>query len=109
MSKKRYFILSPDYSDADRMKELQEKAMFHYGQKEYEQIMTDPGFQEEVHKITFERTGQNASLLLIGITALALAQCESLFVARDWEKDDHCKFLHMLAFSHGLDIVYEPV
>lgn len=108
MNKKHYFILSPTHSDA-RMEELQDKAMMHYGQKDYEQVMTDPVFREKVQKLSSEGVNQNASLLLIGITALALAQCESVFVARDWEKDDHCKFLHMLAFSHGVDIVYEPV
>lgn len=109
MNKKRYFILSPTYDDDARMRELMEKAMKHYGQKDYEQVMTDLAFHENVRNMISDRSGQNVSLLLIGITAMALAQCESVFVASDWEKDDHCKFLHMLAFSHGLEIVYEPV
>lgn len=109
MNKKRYFILSPTYFDDGRMKDLQEKAKDHYGHEDYEMVMEDPVFHDKVRKMTSERNDQNASLLLIGITAMALAQCESVFVASDWEKDDHCKFLHMLAFSHGLEIIYEPV
>lgn len=109
MDKKRYFILSPSYNDDVRMKDLQGKALNYYARKDYEHVMIDPIFHEKVRNIVTDRENQNASLLLIGITAMALAQCDSLYVSRDWEKDDHCKFIHLLAFSHGLDIVYEPV
>lgn len=109
MDKKRYFILSPSYDDDARMKDLQGKALNYYGQKDYEPVMEDPIFHEKVRNIVGDREDQNASLLLIGVIAMALAQCDSLYVSRDWEQDDVCKISHMLAFSHGLDIVYEPV
>lgn len=109
MNKKRYFILSPSYNDETRIEELETKAMGYYGLKEYEQIMTDPIFLENIRNAVGNRENQNASLLLIGISTLAIAQCDSLYMAKDWEADDRCKFLHMLAFTHGIDIVYEPI
>ena len=109
MAKKRYFILSPSYDDTERMKTLREKASAYYGPKDYDEALTDPELYDKVRKATSDSEIQNASLLLIGITAMALAYSDSVFVANDWEEDDHCKFLHMLAFTHGIDIVYESV
>lgn len=109
MNKKRYFILSPMSEDNTRMEALRNSAASYYGQKDYELATIDKDFCDRVFEMMADCDEQNASLFLIGIAALVLARCDSVFMAKGWNDDDHCKFIHMLAFSHGIDIVYESI
>lgn len=99
---KHFFILLPP-SAISRISELRENASNYYGSREYEEIKnvweTKPNIQADF----------NAALMLIGATMMAIAQCDSIYVAKGWEDDNYCKACHALAFSHGVDIVYEPV
>lgn len=110
MNKKRYFILSPTCSP-DRTKELKEKAAAYYGVKEYEETSGNTDLQDLLKRILKELANAdcNADLLLLGMTLVALSKSDSIYVSKDWEKEDICKLAHMLAFGHGIDIVYEPV
>lgn len=107
MSKKRYFVLSPT-SSYDNTKV---KAANYYGSKDYENFFDDTSdffdFMKEM--VPYKESVANAKLLAIGVEVAAMAQCDSVYVSKDWESDDICKFCHALAFSHGLDIIYEPV
>lgn len=104
MSKKYYFVLTP-YENED---ELISKAANYYGSKDYAPASDNPDFVDAMKKtLTDPNTSFNVNLMLIGISAMAMSFCDSVYVSKDWEKDDCCKFCHALAFSHGLDIVYE--
>lgn len=110
MPKKRYFILSASYSNNSEMEDLCKKAARYYGSTNYEEIATDPIFSDVVRKaIPNGKNEYNASLLLIGTIIMAIAQSDSVYVAKDWEEDDVCKMCHMIAFSHGVDLIYESV
>lgn len=108
MSKKSYFILSPA-SMPDRSDELKTKAASYYGSKDYEPVASRSDLKELSQKIVSELADAdcNSSLLLISLSIAAMSKCDSVYVADGWESDDLCKFCHMLAFSHGLDLVYE--
>lgn len=108
MNKKRYFILSPACSP-ERTNELKEKAATYYGSKDYEETSGNSDLQKLLEDILKEIANAdcNANLLLLGMTSIVMSKSDSVFVAKDWEEDDYCKFSHMLAFSHGIDIVYE--
>lgn len=110
MTKKRYFILTPGCSP-ERKEELIKKASLYYGEKDYEPTSGNSDLGELFKNVLNELANAdcNADLILIGMTALAMAKSDSIYVAKDWEKEDICKVAHMLAFTHGLDIVYEPV
>lgn len=108
MPKKSYFILSPA-SSLGRTEELRTKAAAYYGSKDYEPVSERNDLKELSQRIIKELANVdcNASLLLTGLTAVAMSKCNSVYVSNDWSSDDLCKFCHMLAFSHGLDLVYE--
>lgn len=113
MSKKHYFILSPAFDDQIKMTELEESAALYYGD-EYEDILSCIDLNKTYgdmikQSVTKSIEEANASLLMIGLSVLCMAQCDSIYVAKDWEKDDCCKFCYALAFSHGVDIVHELV
>lgn len=110
MAKKNYFILSPA-SDPKRVEELKEKAATYYGFKDYEEVSGNTDLHELLTIILKELSHAdcNGDLLLTGMSLVAMSKSDSIYVSRDWEQDDTCKVCHMLAFSHGLDIVYEPV
>lgn len=59
-------------------------------------------FDDGIHVTSF-----NTMLMLIGVSAISMSACCSVYVASDWEKDDYLKACHALAFAHGLEIVYE--
>lgn len=105
-NKKYYFVLSP-YGKGD---ELFTKAKQYYGEKDYELVQKHPDFFKGLNE-TVRSPGENVTcntnLLLIGISAMAMSLSDSIYVSKNWEDDDYCKFCHALAFSHGLDIVYE--
>lgn len=103
--KKYYFILSPDYNAENR---LIAKAAEYYGSKDYENIDADTEFWNLLGKIVDATKGRsNGSMFLIGAATLAMARCNSVYVSKNWEDDDYCKFCHALAFAHGREIVYE--
>lgn len=108
MSKKRYFVLSPTKT----YEETKSKAANYYGSKDYECFFDDTSaFSEFMKQMVPYKDDSiaNAKLLAIGVETTAMAQCDSVYVSKDWESDDICKFCHALAFSHGLDMVYESV
>lgn len=110
MSKKRYFILSPACTP-DRTKELKEKASAYYGPNDGEEASGDSDSKKLLEDILKEVSNAdcNANLFLLGMTLIAMSKSNSIYVSKDWEQEDLCKFAHMLAFTHGIDIVYEPV
>lgn len=104
-AKKSYFILSPDTVD-DAIKE---KALAYYGEKDYKLVTDNEELMNAVkaaidcnHGITC-----NTDLLLIGASSMSMSLSSSVYVAKNWEDSDYCKVCHALAFSHGLEIVYE--
>lgn len=110
MSKKRYFILSPTYSNDSEISELRIKAGSYYGKGNYEELITDPLVHDAIRKsIPNGSSEYNASLLLIGTVLMAIAQSDSVYVAKEWETDDVCRICHAIAFSHGVDMIYESV
>ena len=113
MAKKCYFILSPKYDDDKRMMELQNKAASYYGLKDYEDSLSGStlnGLMKLISDNYFKESNEyNASLLFIGLSSIMIAKSDSIYVAKDWADDDYCKICHSLAFSHGVDIVYESV
>lgn len=108
MSKKQYFILSPG-TDSERIAELKSKALGYYGSKDYELSTNSADVRQLCSKSLEELAGgdANASMLLTGLTIMAMSKCDSIYVASGWDRDDVCKVCHMLAFSHGLELVYE--
>lgn len=110
MNKKRYFILTPACSP-ERTKELKEKAAAYYGAKEYEETSGNTDLQDLLKSILKELADAdcNADLLLLGMTSIVMSKSDSIYVSKDWAQEDACKFAHMLAFAHGIDIIYEPV
>lgn len=110
MNKKRYFILTPGCSP-ERQKELKEKAAAYYGTKDYEETSGNTDLQDLLKSILKELVNAdcNADLLLTGMTLIVMSKSDSVYVSKDWEQEDVCKFAHMLAFTHGIDIVYEHV
>lgn len=109
MDKKYYFILSPAYSDTSRVEEVEQKAASYYGQKEYASFGGGK-IPDELFKSTVEalvHNDANADVILISLTALIMSQVDSIYVARDWDEDEVCKFCHMIAFKYGIDMVYE--
>lgn len=110
MQKKRYFILAPA-SSPDRTDELKKKASSYYGSKDYEETTGNTDLKNLLKDILKELSNAdcNADLLLLGITSIAISKSDSIYVSKDWEEEGTCKFAHMLAFTHGIDIVYEPV
>lgn len=110
MAKKHYFILTSDYSDDERVTKLRKKAESYYNNGGYEEVAIDNFFTDALRKsIPNGSNTYNASLLLIGSILTTIAQCDSVYVANDWEDDDICKICHMLSFSHGVDLIYESV
>lgn len=110
MNKKQYFILTSACSP-ERQKELKEKAAAYYGSKDYEETSDNTDLQNLLKDILKDLANAdcNASLLLTGMSLIVLSKSDSIYVSKDWEQDNVCKFAHMMAFTHGLDIVYEPV
>lgn len=108
MTKKQYFILSPGV-DPERLNELKNKALGYYGSKDYELSTNTSEVKDLCSKNLHElvNADANASMLLTGLTAMAMSKCDSIYVADGWDQDDVCKFCHMLAFSCGLELVYE--
>lgn len=108
MEKKRYFILSP-VSGSERTTELKTKALAYYGSKDYDLSTNTEDVRELCSKNLKElvNADANASMLLIGLTLMAMSKCDSVYIADGWDQDDVCKFCHMVAFSHGLELVYE--
>lgn len=110
MCRRKYFILSPSYSNDSVMEELRKKAVDYYGSENYQETMSDPLFYNIVKNNIFNGKNEgNASLLLIGIILMAMAQSDSVYVAKNWEEDDVCKICHMIAFAHGVDLIYESI
>lgn len=106
MLKKYYFVLSP----SENLDELLEKASNYYGSKDYTFIGNDAMYYDAIKKVTAPdsvNTNTNINLLFIGTMLIAMSFCDTVYVAKDWESDDICKICHALAFSHGLEIVYE--
>lgn len=105
MQKKYYLILSSYYVDD----EIRAKASTYYGSKDYECVYDNPDNVNVIKKSLENETvtDSNAELLLIGTTIIGMSLCDSIYVAKDWEQSDYCKVCHALAFSHGLEIVYE--
>lgn len=100
---KYYYVLSP----YDRQDELIENASKYYTD-EYKMVIENPEFINSFKKAFDEHKDSfNISLMLTGATLIAMSYCNSVYVSKDWENDDICKICHALAFSHGLDIVYE--
>lgn len=110
MQKKRYFILSPACT-LERTEELKRKASAYYGSKDYEPVSGNTDLKNLLKDILGDLANAdcNASLLLLGMTAITMSKSDGIYVSKDWEEEDVCKFAHMLAFTHGIDIVYEPV
>lgn len=110
MHKKQYFVLSPA-SSTERTEELSGKAASYYGTKDYEPSSTNSDLQKLLQDFLKEldHADCNSNLLLLGMTLVAMSKCDSIYVAADWQSDDVCKFAHMVAFSHGIDIIHEPV
>lgn len=110
MIKKQYFILSPA-SSVERIEEVKEKAKSYYGSKDYEETFDNVDLRKLLADILKELVNAdcNGDLLLTGMSVIAMSKSDSVYVAKDWEQDDVCKVCHMLAFSHGIDLVYEPV
>lgn len=110
MTKKQYFILTPACSP-ERTKELKEKAASYYGMRDYEETSGNTDLQDLLKSILKELVNAdcNADLLLTGMALIVMSKSDSIYVSKDWEQEDVCKFAHILAFTHGIDIVYEPV
>lgn len=104
MDRKYYFVLSPyDYSI-----EVSDKAEKYYGTKDYAKVDEHPKFLDTIKQLINNPNAEfNVALMLIGVTAISMALSDSVYVSKNWEDDDVCKICHALAFSHGLDIVYE--
>lgn len=110
MTKKRYFILTPG-STPERLAELKQKASAYYGSKDYEETSGTSDLKELLANVLKELANADCSaeLLLTGMTLIAMSKSDSIYVSKDWESENICKISHMLAFTHGLDIVYESV
>lgn len=104
-AKKSYFILSPDAVDDT----IKKKAMAYYGEKDYKLVTDNEEFITSVKAVINCNHGRtcNTDLLLIGASSMSMALSNSIYVAKNWEDSDYCKVCHALAFSHGLEIVYE--
>lgn len=109
MSKKKFFILGPHVDKPDAAEQLKEKAMAYYGSKDHEQVEVTPELSEAFNKMAeaYSEKKCNLDLLMTGISVVGLSEADSVYVLKGWEEDDRCKLCHMLAFSHGLDLVYE--
>lgn len=107
-NKKYYFILSPYHQNED---ELRSKAASYYGERDYEPITKHPEFFSIINATIINSVDKdplvNLSLMITGVNAIAMALCDSVYISKDWATDGCCKFCHALAFSHGLDMVYE--
>lgn len=109
MPKKRYFVLNPAKDET----ELSRKAASYYGNKDYEEITNDPKMWELVKSIVGDpdkeqsKLNANAHMLTIGCSLIAMSMSDSVYICKDWENYDYCKVCHAIAFSHGLEIVYE--
>lgn len=102
--KKHYFILSP----TDRGDDILDKAATYYGEKDYEIVDGYAGLVKATHEMIKNPDASfNVFLMLVGISSVAMSYSDSIYVAKDWEESDYCKLCHALAFSNGLDIVYE--
>lgn len=109
MSKKHYFVLSPS-SSTERTVELKEKAKVYYGEKDYEDVIDDPNYMSSIkNAVPNPEIEFNVSMMLIGISVVAMSRCDSVYVAKGWDDDNYCKICHAIAFSHGVEIVYESV
>lgn len=110
MAKKRYFILTPG-STSERQAELKKKASAYYDSKDYEETSGTSDLKKLLTNVMkeFANGDCNAELLLTGMTLIAMSESDSIYVSKDWDSEDVCKISHMLAFTHGLDIVYESV
>lgn len=105
MTKKFYFVIAP--IDAEHA-ELNAKAATYFGLKDYDCIQNDQKSFDVFKDFLNNREGFfNANLMLIGVSGISMSLCDSVYVSKDWESDDYCKVCHALAFSHGLEIVYE--
>ena len=110
MAKKRYFILSPSYSNDSELNDLRKKVASYYGKDNYEELLTDPLVHDAIRKSIPNGSNEyNASLLLVGTLLMVIAQSDSVYVAKGWETDDVCKICHAIAFSYGVDMIYESV
>lgn len=110
MSKKRYFILEPITLSEDESRKLSEKAKMYYGEKDYEDVTNLQECLESIKQaIPDTQSKYNISLMLVGFSSIAMAQSDSVYVANGWENSEYCKLCHALAFSHGIDIVYESI
>lgn len=105
MSKKTYFILSPANS-TDQVDQLKKSAELYFGTKNYEEVSGNL-LTDAMKELSGDSC--NRELLLIGLSTTLMSKSDAVYVAKDWEQDDVCKICHMLAFSHGIDIVYEIV
>lgn len=105
MYKKYYFIIAPVNAEHA---ELNAKAAAYFGSKDYDDIQNCQKPFNTFKTFLDDRDGLfNANLMLIGLSSISMAFCDSAYVSKDWENDDYCKVCHALAFSHGLEIVYE--
>lgn len=107
MSEKRYFILTKELYDSDRYKELRKKACQYYGEKYSNILETDTLKDVLIEPSPNIQSSCNGSLFLTGSIIITMSLCDSIFIDKDWESDDVCKICHMLAFSHGVDLIYE--
>lgn len=105
MLKKCYFVIAPINADQS---ELNAKAASYFGSKDYDCIQNDQKTFDAIKAFLDDREGSfNANLMLIGVSGISMALCDSVYISKDWERDEYCKICHALAFSHGLEIVYE--
>lgn len=107
--KKRYLVITPLYDNADSYVEARNVARAYYGDKDYEPLSIVGDRIETVKNVVNEPgTGEcNADMLISGLTLIFMSQVSSVYFSKDWEQDDYCKFCQLMAFKHGLDIVYE--
>lgn len=103
-AKKNYFVITAD----DQKERLFEKAAAYFGTADWQPV-TDRADLMEAIKNAVTTTGDlfNAELMLVGIAALAMSFCQCVYISKDWDSDNYCRFCQTLAFSYGLEIVYD--
>lgn len=109
-NKKLYFVITPSYSDPNRYLDVRKNAENYYGSKDYAPYSGKNASLDIINDFVkdYATDSANADMLLTGLTILTISRVNSIYFAKDWKDDDVCKFCHLMAFKHGLEIVYEP-
>lgn len=106
---KTYMVLAPVDYNTDRLKVLKKTAKSYFGEKDYHEYSPSEETRLLISKLMVNNTKMEciSSLFMLGIEAILVSQVDSVYFAKDWDQDDLCIMLQMLAFKHGVDVRYE--